>query len=349
MEKPDIILSLVNVLRTWVASFSPTPAVAEIIMTVFAIIGCVAIVALSALVLVWMERKVAGFIQARLGPNRLGPAGIFQTLADTLKLLGKEGITPKAADKWVYFLSYIVVFIPALALFAVIPFGRDLVPVDLNIGVLYFVSIGSLTTIALLMAGWGSNNKYSMIGAMRGVAQMISYEVPLIFSLLGAVMIVGSLKLSEIVNFQVDNVWLIVLQPVGFLIYMIAATAETNRAPFDLVEGESELVAGAFTEFSGMRYAMFFMSEYGAMVAVSALATTVFLGGWSGPSFLPPFFWFTLKTYVIIFFFMWIRWTFPRIRVDQLMHFGWKFLLPLSLANILFTGIGLYIYRAIGG
>jgi NADH-quinone oxidoreductase subunit H len=307
----------------------------------------IGLIIVDAIILVWLERKVAGFIQERPGPNRLGPAGFFQTIADTFKLLGKEDVIPRSADRWVFRLAAPLVFVPAIMLYAVIPFGKDMVPVDLNVGLFYCFSIASLGTMSFLMAGWGSHNKYSLLGGMRTVAQMISYEIPLLLSVLGVVMIVGSLNLSDIVAAQ-KNVWFIIIQPVAFVIYLIAATAELNRGPFDLPEGEQELVAGVYTEFSGMRWALFFLAEYTNMVATAAIAVTLFFGGWHGP-WLPSWMWFFLKVYLIIFFFMVIKWTYPRIRVDHLMHFGWKFLIPLSLANLLLTGVGIEIYRVMRG
>jgi NADH-quinone oxidoreductase subunit H len=222
---------------------------------------------------------------------------------------------------------------------------------DLNIGIFYFIAIGSTATISILMGGWASNNKYALIGGMRAVAQMISYEVPMVFSLLGVVMLTGSLKMSDIVEAQ-KTMWFIIPQFVAFIIYYIAATAEINRAPFDLAEGEQELVAGYFIEYSGIRWALFMMAEYANMVAVSAIAVTLFLGGWNAPfgwTFLPGFVWFLIKIYLMLFTFLWVRWTLPRMRVDHLMHFGWKFLIPVSLANIVVTGIGIYVYRMITG
>lgn len=309
--------------------------------------GCVAgIITGDVLILIWLERKVAGFIQLRLGPNRLGPFGIFQTIADTLKLLTKEDIIPSQTDKLIFKTAPMFFIIVSVMLYAIIPMGQDMAIVDLNVGLFYFISVGSLSTICLLMAGWGSNNKWSLLGAMRAVAQMVSYEIPLAFSLLGIVMITGSLNLQDIVKAQ-HNIWFIILQPFAFITYFIAATAELNRGPFDMPEAEQELTGGAYTEYTGMRWALFFLAEYTNLVAVSALASTLFLGGWQGP-WLPSWLWILFKTYFIMLIFMWFKWTFPRIRMDHLMSFSWKVLIPISLLNIVLTGAGLEIIRWMG-
>ncbi|NLK50866.1 MAG: NADH-quinone oxidoreductase subunit NuoH [Syntrophomonadaceae bacterium] len=339
----NIALYARNLLMEWSVSYS----VIELVILFLAIIGILGLIVLDALILVWLERKVVGFIQERPGPNRLGPAGFFQTIADTLKLLSKEDVVPRSADRWLFLLAAPIVFVPAIMLYAVIPFGKDMVAVNLNVGLFYCFSIASLGTVSFLMAGWGSRNKYSLLGGMRTVAQMISYEIPLLLSVLGVVMIVGSLNLSDIVSAQ-RNVWFILIQPVAFVIYFIAATAELNRGPFDLPEGEQELVAGVYTEYSGMRWALFFLAEYTNLVATAALAVTLFFGGWHGP-WLPSWMWFFIKVYFLIFIFMLVKWTYPRIRVDHLMHFGWKFLIPLSLVNLVLTGVGIEIYRVMGG
>ncbi|NLC06687.1 MAG: NADH-quinone oxidoreductase subunit NuoH [Syntrophomonadaceae bacterium] len=342
-----LFVNIAGLARTLMAGWSLPNSIIELVVLILGIIAIIGLIIVDAIILVWLERKIAGFIQERPGPNRLGPAGVFQTIADTFKLLGKEDVIPRSADRWVFRLAPPLVFVPAIMLYAVIPFGKDMVPVDLNVGLFYCFSIASLGTMSFLMAGWGSHNKYSLLGGMRTVAQMISYEIPLLLSVLGVVMIVGSLNLSDIVAAQ-KNVWFIIIQPVAFIIYLIAATAELNRGPFDLPEGEQELVAGVYTEFSGMRWALFFLAEYTNMVATAAIAVTLFFGGWHGP-WLPSWMWFFLKVYLIIFFFMVIKWTYPRIRVDHLMHFGWKFLIPLSLANLLLTGVGIEIYRFMRG
>ena len=239
-----------------------------------------------------------------------------------------------------------VFYYRAVLLYAVIPMGKDMAVVDLNVGLFYFISVGSLSTICILMAGWGSNNKWSLLGAMRSVAQMISYEIPLAFSLLGVVMIAGSLNLSDIVAAQ-HKLWFILLQPIAFVTYFIAATAELNRGPFDMPEAEQELTAGAYTEYTGMRWALFFLAEYTNLVAVSALASTLFLGGWQGP-WLPSWIWIIMKTYLVMLIFMWMKWTFPRIRMDHLMSFSWKVLIPVSLVNIVLTGAGIEFFQWMG-
>lgn len=296
-------------------------------------------VLLCALFLIWLERKVSGHIQQRLGPMRVGPHGAFQTIADAIKLIAKEDVVPKGADRWVFALAPIVAFAPAIAVFVVIPFGPNIIAQDLNIGLIYIAATTSLIVISILMAGWSSNNKWSLLGAMRASAQLISYEIPLVISVAAVAMLVGSLSLQDIVAAQQRGPWFILLQPLGFLVYFVAQLAELNRAPFDLVEAESELVAGYNTEYSGMRWGIFFVAEYGNMVSAAAIASTLYLGGWNGPAFLPPVVWILLKTFLLIFVMMWVRWTFPRIRVDQLMDLGWKGLVPLSLVNLAITGI----------
>jgi len=318
-----------------------------IIMSVIYFIAIVSFVLLNAMYLIYLERKFCAYLQQRLGPNRLGPRGLFQSVADVVKLLGKEDIIPKNADRWVFVIASLLVMVPALLIYAVIPFGKNMVAVDLNLGLFYFLAISGTASIPILMAGWGSNNKYSLLGGMRVVAQMISYEIPLIFSLLGVVMLSGSLNLTEIIAAQ-HEVWFIFLQPIAFIIYLIAATAELNRGPFDLPEGEQEIIAGPFTEYSGMRYALFYLAEYTNMFAISALTVTLFLGGPSGP-LLPSWIWFILKTYGIVLVFMLVRWTFPRIRLDHMMSLNWKYLIPISLMNILVTGLGIKIFQLIKG
>ena len=301
---------------------------------------------LSVTYLTWLERKVIGDIQVRLGPMRVGPHGLLQPIADGLKLLFKEEIVPQAADRTLYLLAPAIALIPAFISFAVIPFGDriqlfgqsiDLVIADVNIGLLYVFGVASLGIYGIVLGGWASNNKYALLGGLRASAQMISYELSLSLSVVGVVMLSQSLSLVQIVDTQA-RVWFIVLQPIGFLIFLICAVAETNRAPFDLPEAETELVAGFHVEYSSMKFAMFFMAEYANMITVSAMATTLFLGGWRGP-WLPPVVWFLVKLYLFIFLFIWLRATLPRFRYDQLMRFGWKVLLPIALVNIMVTAV----------
>ncbi len=321
---------------------------ANLTMDVINFIIVVVIIVLAALILVMVERRVSAWTQQRVGPNRLGPRGWLQTIADALKLMGKEDLTPAGADKFIFKVAPLIIFSIPMMTLAVIPFGKGMAPIDLDLGIFYFVAISAISTLAFVMAGWGSNNKYSLLGCMRAVAQMISYEIPLLFSLLGVVMITQSFNLGVIVETQ-KNIPFIFLQPLAFVIYIIAGMAETNRTPFDLIEGEQELVAGPFTEYSGLRWGLFYLGEYANLTAMSALATTVFLGGWQGPALFPGWVWFWLKVGVIIFFTMWVRWTLPRIRIDHLMHLAWKVLLPLSILNIMLTGLGIYIYRLVMG
>ncbi|MGQ3685857.1 MAG: NADH-quinone oxidoreductase subunit NuoH [Candidatus Loosdrechtia sp.] len=317
---------------------------------IYFIISCIkvilvfGIVQLMVISMIWIERKVMAHMQVRLGPMRVGPHGILQPLADGIKLLFKEDIIPEKADKLLFVLAPVITLIPALITFAVIPFGDtvkifgysiDLVITDINVGLLYVFAVSSLGVYGIVMAGWASNNKYSLLGGIRSAAQMISYELTLGLSLIGVIMLTGSLSLVDIVNAQ-TGLWNVILQPVGFFIYAVSAIAEVNRTPFDLPEAETELVAGYHTEYSSLKFAMFFMAEYANMITVSAIAVTFFFGGWQGP-FLPPVVWFFLKLSCCLFFFIWLRSTYPRLRYDQLMYFGWKFLLPLALLNIVIT------------
>ncbi|AGK96900.1 NADH-quinone oxidoreductase subunit NuoH [Clostridium pasteurianum] len=343
----NIFINISNWTEKLILALGIPHILVSIIMSIIYFIAIVAFVLLNAMYLIYLERKFCGFLQQRLGPNRFGPRGILQSLADVVKLLGKEDIIPDKADRWVFRLASLLVMVPALLVYAVLPFGENMIAANLNLGVIYFIAISGTASVPILMAGWGSNNKYSLLGGMRVVAQMISYEIPMIFSLLGIVMLSGSLNLAEIISAQ-HNVWFIFLQPIAFVVYFIAATAELNRGPFDLPEGEQEIIAGPFTEYSGMRYALFYLAEYTNMFAISALIVTLFLGGASGP-ILPSWIWFILKTYVIILLFMLVRWTFPRFRLDHMMSLNWKYLIPISLMNVLFTGIGVKIFQLIKG
>ena len=296
-------------------------------------------VSVNALFLVWMERRVSAAIQLRRGPIHVGPQGLLQTLADAVKLLSKELVLPKESDRFLYRLAPLLVFAPILSAFLILPIGPGLIIRDLNVGFLFVFSLSNISFIGIFIAGWSSNNKYALLGSMRAVAQNISYEIPLLLSTMGVVMIAGSLRMTGLVAAQ-EGLWFAVLQPVAFLIFLTAALAEANRAPFDIPEAESELVAGFHTEYSGMRFALFFLGEYTAIFVSSAIAVTLFMGGWRGP-FLPGPVWFLLKTYLVVFVIMWVRWTFPRLRSDQLMNFAWKVLIPVALANVLVTAAAL--------
>jgi NADH-quinone oxidoreductase subunit H len=299
-----------------------------------------------------LERKGLGRIQNRLGPNRVGPCGLLQPVADGLKMLTKEDIVPRSADKVVHLLAPIVLVVPTVLAFAVLPYGRNLVPVDIDAGILFFFAVGASTELAIFMAGWSSRNKYSLLGAMRAIAQMISYEIPLIISSVAVIMIAGSLKPVQIVESQsgyhlggLVPHWF-VFTPwglAGFIIFLIASLAEANRSPFDIPEAESELIAGHLTEYSGFKYALFFMAEYFGMFAVGGLGVTLFLGGWHAPfeflEVIPSYIWFFSKLMAVVCLFIWVRGTVPRLRVDQLLNLAWKFMLPLSLLNLLVAGV----------
>jgi NADH-quinone oxidoreductase subunit H len=308
----------------------------ETTRAIIGLIGVLIRVVINALILTWAERKVAGHMQRRIAAKEVGPFGLIQPIADSLKLLGKELLTPVNVERPLYFLAPTLIFIPVLVSFIVIPFDACLQVKDINVGILVILAFSSLSTLSILIAGWGSNNKYSLIGAVRSVAQNIAYEIPLLLSLLSIVIIASSLSLRDIVEAQ-KGMWFVIYQPFAFLIYFIAGVAETNRTPFDLPEAESELVAGFHTEYSGMRFAIFFLAEYTNIMIISAIATTFFLGGYLGPV-LPGIVWFLIKTYFLVFVILWFRWTFPRVRFDQLLNFSWKILIPVSFANLLVTG-----------
>lgn len=298
----------------------------------------------------YMERKVAAFMQIRLGPNRVGPKGSLQIVADTVKLLMKEGLTPDSSDKFLFNLAPIIVVVTSMLVMAPLAFAKDLQIWDMSIGVLYVTSISSITVIGILMAGWSSYNKYSLLGAMRSGAQIVSYELSIGLSILTVVVLSGSLRMSDIIMSQENGWWIFkghIPVIISFIIFIIASTAEINRAPFDLAEAEQELTAGFHTEYSGMKFAMFLLAEYINLFVVSAIAATLFLGGWMpfhiggwegfnhAMDWIPSSVWFLSKTFVIIFIIMWFRWTFPRLRVDQLLNLEWKYLLPISMVNIL--------------
>lgn len=329
-------------------TFNPTLAI--IFEMVIAGVCVISLFAILGLVLVLMERKVSAWMQIRMGPNRVGPKGMFQSLADTVKLLVKEGLTPAGADKFLFNLAPFIALIVAMLLMAPLAFAKDFQMWDLNIGVLYVSAISSVSVISILMAGWSSNNKYSLMGAMRSGAQIVSYELSAGFSLLSVVVLAGSLNLNAIIQSQADGWWIFkghIPVIISFVIFIIAATAETNRAPFDLAEAESELTAGFHTEYSGMKFALFFLAEYVNVFIVCAIGATLFLGGWMPfhighwegfnhvMDYIPSSIWFFGKTFFLIFLIMWFRWTFPRLRIDQLLNLEWKYLLPISMFNIL--------------
>jgi NADH-quinone oxidoreductase subunit H len=295
-----------------------------------------------------LERKVVAFMQHRIGPNKAGPWGLLQPVADGIKLVFKEDIVPERVERFAYVLAPIVSFVPALLVFAVVPFastftlfGREITGVlsDLNVGVLWIFAITSVGAYGVILAGWSSGSKYSLMGGIRSSAQMISYELSYGLSIVGVILIANTLSMTELVAMQSSvTSWFIWKQPLGFLLYICCAVAETNRAPFDLPEAESELVAGYHTEYSSVRFASFFIAEYGYMIAVASVGTTLFFGGWQGP-FLPPILWFLIKVFMFMFLYIWLRATLPRFRYDQLMAFGWKVLFPLALVNIMVTGL----------
>lgn len=290
---------------------------------------------------IYFERKVIGWMQARIGPNQVGPWGLLQTVADVMKLWMKEDIIPEKADKFLFRLAPIIAFVPAFAILAVIPFTDQIQFSDIGVGLLYYLSLSSITIIGILIGGWSSNNKYSLLGGMRSTAQMISYEVPLVMAVVGVIMSSHSLNLEQIVLAQ-REVWFIFPQFIGFFVFLIASLAELSRTPFDLPEAESELVAGYHVEYTGFRFAFFMLTEYVYVFAMASLTTVLYLGGWQAPfglTFIPPIVWFILKFICIVFFLFWLRASFPRLRADQLMQFAWKVLLPLALFNIFLTAI----------
>jgi NADH-quinone oxidoreductase subunit H len=337
------------ILKHWLVGHLPVgiqPVLAALITAVSIIVVFASLFAATTI----LERKGLGRFQNRYGPNRVGPYGMLQPLADGLKSLTKEDIVPRAADKVVHLLAPLVLVIAAFLGYAVLPIGRNMVAVNLDAGVLYFFAAGSMVELSIFMAGWSSRNKYSLLGAMRAIAQMISYEVPLILSAVTVIMTVGSLSTVAIVESQsgYTGIWphWFVFTPwglAGFVFFMIAATAESNRSPFDLPEGESEIIAGYYIEYSGFKFALFFLGEYIGMFAISGLAITLFLGGWSAPlsflSWIPSYLWFFAKLLVLIAMFVWIRSTLPRLRMDQLMNFAWKFMLPMALLNLVTSGV----------
>ena len=304
-------------------------------------------VLLGAAIVSWMERRLLGRFQNRIGPNRWGPFGLLQPIADLFKLITKEDLIPAGADRIAFTLVPIIMVASLILMAAVIPFAKDTSLVDLNVGILYLLAISSLTSIALFTAGWASDNRYALFGTARSVAVLISYEVPVVLSLLGVVMIVGSMSLSSIVESQ--SIPFIVVQPLAFFVFLAGMSAELNRTPFDLAEAESEIIAGYHTEYSGIKFALIQAAEFGGVLVVSALITTLFLGGWSGPweEYLG-WVWFLVKTIFVVAVFSWIRATFPRLRIDQIMAFSWKVMLPLSIINLAATTVEVYVFKSGG-
>src|SRR2546430_7705647 len=350
-------------LKHWLLSFvSSAPewvqAVVSSLINISAVLGV--FMALFALISV-LERKILGRIQNRYGPNRVGPFGLFQPIADGIKLLIKEDIVPARADKVVHFLAPIMMAVPTILALGVIPYGRNMTAFSIDGGILFFFAVGSATELAVFMAGWGSNNKFSMLGAMRAIAQMVSYELPLILTVLPVVMIVGSLSADGIVAAQAGYAhgfaprWF-VFTPWGaaaFILFFVSGLVESNRTPFDVPEGESEIVAGHMTEYSGFNYAIFFLAEYFGMFAVSGLAATLFLGGWHSPvsalAFIPSYVWFFAKLSALLFVYIWLRGTLPRMRVDHVMNFAWKFMMPMSFTCVIAAAVWHYAGRGLRG
>ena len=289
----------------------------------------------------WFERRILARFQVRIGPNRWGPFGLFQPIADLIKSLTKEDLLPVGSDKWVFRLAPVIMFVPVAMVLSVVPFGKNTFIADLNIGILFIIAVTSLNTIGIFMAGWASGNKYAMFGAMRGVAQLISYEVPMVLSIVGVILLVSSLSMVDIVNNQ--GIPFVLLQPLGAFVFLVAASAEMGRAPFDILEAESELVAGYQTEYSGLKYLLILQAEFSAPIVHSAVIATLFLQGWRGP-ILPSHLWFFLKTFLVVFLLLWVRATFPRLRVDQILGFAWKGLLPLAMINLFVIAIEVQIW-----
>ena len=344
MMETGIIYSYINELRIFLTGALGDAFLAEVVMTFLGIAVLLMVVMNAALVFTFGERKVCAFIQVRLGPNRVGPGGLLQPVADAMKLLSKEDIMPDGADRIVWSLSPILVFVPAALLYAFYPFDAGVVFADVNIGLFLLLAISAQAVLPFFKGGFASNSKYGLIGSMRAVAQLLTYELPLGFALMGVVMLAGSLDMSRIVEAQADC-WYIFKQPLAFLIVFICMIAESNRPPFNLLEGESEIIAGPFTEYSGMRWALFFLAEFANLLSIAILVTTLFLGGWQGPAFLPGIFWFFLKAFVMVVIFQWVGWTFPRFRIDHQIAFGWKLLLPVAMLNVLLTGVGMMLWQ----
>lgn len=360
-----LLLAPINFINQLLLKFFSEPTINHVIWPFIQIGLVVTLVAGWVAYATYLERKISAFMQARLGPMRVGPWGLLQPIADGIKLLTKEDFIPEKADRWIFFFAPYIAVAAAFITFSVIPFGPDwAVITDVNIGLLFVLAVSSVGVLALILAGWSSNSKYSLLGALRSSAQMISYEVAMGLSLIGALMFARTLSLSGIVSAQAgDSVWYLVYQPLGFLIFLVSGIAENNRAPFDLPEAESELVAGFHTEYSGFRWSLFFMAEYGAMVIVSAVAVTVYLGGWYAPFVyrlteakgyhnlyvIVSLLVFLVKLSAILYLYFWLRWTLPRFRYDQLMDIGWKWLIPAALINITLSALAIFVVQALNG
>src|SRR4026209_760017 len=359
-----MLLGPINVLNDLLLRFFSSEVVTFFVWPLIQVGLVVTLVALWVAYATYLERKISAFMQARLGPMRVGPWGLLQLIADGLKLLTKEDFIPEKADRWIFFFAPYIAVASAFIVFSVIPFGPDwAVIADVNIGLLLVLAVSSVGVLALILAGWSSNSKYALLGGLRSSAQMVSYEVAMGLSLIGALMFARTLSLSGIVAAQgSDSIWFLVYQPAGFLLFLISGIAENNRAPFDLPEAESELVAGFHTEYSGMRWPLFFMAEYAAMVVVAAVATTVYLGGWDFPFVhrledaghhnlfvLVSVIVFLVKASLILYFYFWLRWTLPRFRYDQLMDIGWKWLIPSALINSGLSALAIFLVQALDG
>ncbi len=308
-------------------------------LVIFSVVNAVVIVTTIG---TWVERRLIGRFQSRLGPNRWGPFGLLTPVADAIKLLSKEDTRPEGVDPWVFNLAPLVFIVAPLLVFAVIPFGRNTYVANLNIGILFIIAVTTVPTIAMFMAGWGSGNRYSLFGAMRGVAQLVSYEVPMVLSIVGVLLLAGSLSMVDIVEAQ--EIPFILIQPLGFFIFLLAISAEMNRSPFDIVEADSELVAGFHTEYSGMKWGTFQLAEFIAPFGAAAIITTLFLKGWDGPV-LPSHLWFFLKVCLVWFVLLWVRATLPRLRVDQIMALAWKVLFPMGLINLFVTAAEVLVWE----
>ena len=359
-----LLFAPVNLLNDLLLKFFSQDAINHFVWPLIQIGLVVTLVAGWVAYATYLERKISAFMQARLGPMRVGPWGLLQPIADGLKLLTKEDFIPEHADRWIFFFAPYIAVASAFIVFSVVPFGPDwAVIADVNIGLLLVLAVSSVGVLALILAGWSSNSKYALLGGLRSSAQMVSYEVSMGLSLIGALMFARTLSLSGIIAAQgSDSIWYIVYQPAAFLLFLISGIAENNRAPFDLPEAESELVAGFHTEYSGMRWSLFFMAEYAAMVVVSAVAATVFLGGWYFPFVyrleaagqhnlyvLVSLLVFLVKVSVILYIYFWLRWTLPRFRYDQLMDIGWKWLIPSALINIVLSALAIFVVQALNG